>query len=66
MVVVDGQGGFGQMAARLAVGELTSLTTQHGAAAAAIRRANHVGRLGEWVECSPTSTVWRRPTSTRA
>ena len=50
IVVVDGRGGFGQPAARLAAAELATLARDHGVAAAAIRRANHVGRLGEWVE----------------
>jgi uncharacterized oxidoreductase len=50
IVIVDGRGGFGQPAARLAATELTSLAREHGVAAAAIQRANHVGRLGEWVE----------------
>jgi LDH2 family malate/lactate/ureidoglycolate dehydrogenase len=50
VVIVDGGGGFGQPAARLAVEELTRLAREHGTAAAAIRRANHVGRLGEWAE----------------
>jgi uncharacterized oxidoreductase len=50
IVIVDGRGGFGQPAARLAAGELATLAREHGVAAAAIQRANHVGRLGEWVE----------------
>lgn len=50
IVIVDGNGGFGQAAARLAADELTTLTRQSGVAAAAIQNANHVGRLGEWVE----------------
>jgi LDH2 family malate/lactate/ureidoglycolate dehydrogenase len=50
IVIVDGHGGFGQPAARLAAAELTAVAREHGVAAAAIRRANHVGRLGEWVE----------------
>ena len=47
---VDGRNGFGQVAARNAVEELAALTREHSAGAAAIRNANHVGRLGEWVE----------------
>jgi LDH2 family malate/lactate/ureidoglycolate dehydrogenase len=50
IVIVDGKKGFGQPAARLAADELKSLAKEHGVAAAAIQRANHVGRLGEWVE----------------
>jgi uncharacterized oxidoreductase len=49
-LIVDGHRGFGQVAARLAVAELIPLAREQGVAAAAIRRANHVGRLGEWVE----------------
>jgi LDH2 family malate/lactate/ureidoglycolate dehydrogenase len=50
IVIVDGRGGFGQPAARLAAAELAGVAHEHGVAAAAVRRANHVGRLGEWVE----------------
>jgi LDH2 family malate/lactate/ureidoglycolate dehydrogenase len=50
IVIVDGRGGFGQPAARLAAAELAGLAREHGVGAAAVRRANHVGRLGEWVE----------------
>jgi LDH2 family malate/lactate/ureidoglycolate dehydrogenase len=50
VVVVDGCRGFGQPAARLAVAELGALAREHGVGAAAIRRGNHVGRLGEYVE----------------
>jgi uncharacterized oxidoreductase len=50
IVIVDGRGGFGQPAARAAAGELATIAHTFGVAAAAIRRANHVGRLGEWVE----------------
>lgn len=50
VVIVDGKSGFGQPAARLAATEVTTLAREHGIAAAAIQRANHVGRLGEWVE----------------
>ncbi len=50
VVIVDGQRGFGQLAARLAVSELAGLAREHGVAAAVIRRSNHIGRLGEYVE----------------
>jgi uncharacterized oxidoreductase len=47
--VVDGQLGFGQPAARLATEVAAGLARTHGTGAVAIRRCNHVGRLGEWV-----------------
>jgi LDH2 family malate/lactate/ureidoglycolate dehydrogenase len=47
--VVDGRRGFGQPAARLATEVAARLAREHGTGAVAIRRANHVGRLGEWV-----------------
>ena len=47
---VDGHNGFGQVAARRAVAELAERTREHGVGAAAVRNANHVGRIGEWVE----------------
>jgi LDH2 family malate/lactate/ureidoglycolate dehydrogenase len=50
VAIVDGRRGFGQLAARLAVAEAAALAREHGAAAVAIRRCTHVGRLGEWVE----------------
>jgi LDH2 family malate/lactate/ureidoglycolate dehydrogenase len=49
-VVVDGNHGFGQVASRTAVAELIPRARTHGTASAAVRHANHVGRLGEWVE----------------
>jgi uncharacterized oxidoreductase len=49
-LVVDGRHGFGQVAARLAVAELIPCAHQYGVSSAAVRHANHVGRLGEWVE----------------
>ncbi len=49
-LVVDGRHGFGQVASRLAVAELIPRTREHGVASAAVRDANHVGRIGEWVE----------------
>jgi LDH2 family malate/lactate/ureidoglycolate dehydrogenase len=50
IAIVDGRRGFGQPAARLAVAELTVLAREHGVGAVAIRRGNHIGRLGEYVE----------------
>jgi uncharacterized oxidoreductase len=50
IAIVDGCRGFGQLAAQLAVVELLALAREHGAGAVVIRRGNHVGRLGEYVE----------------
>lgn len=47
---VDCRYGFGQVAARLAVTEAHRLAREHGAGVVPIRRCNHVGRLGEYVE----------------
>jgi uncharacterized oxidoreductase len=48
--VVDCRLGFGQVAARLAVREARRLAGEHGTGVVAIRRCNHVGRLGEYVQ----------------
>jgi uncharacterized oxidoreductase len=48
--VVDGHRGFGQPAARRAVGEALSLVGRHHVGAVVIRECNHIGRLGEYVE----------------
>jgi uncharacterized oxidoreductase len=48
--VVDCRHGFGQVAARLAVTEARRLSSEHGAGVVAIRRCNHIGRLGEYVQ----------------
>lgn len=47
--VVDGHMGFGQPAAQLAAEVAGALAREHGTATVALRRSNHVGRLGEWV-----------------
>ena len=46
--VVDGHRCFGQLAARLATDTVARLAREHGAAAVVVRRAGHVGRLGEY------------------
>ena len=46
--VVDGNRCFGQLAARLATHTVAELAREHGAGAAVVRRAGHVGRLGEY------------------
>jgi uncharacterized oxidoreductase len=47
---VDCRNGFGQVAARMATIEALRLSGEHGAGVVAIRRCNHVGRLGEYVQ----------------
>jgi uncharacterized oxidoreductase len=47
---VDGQWGFGQLAARAAVAEARRLAAASGVSTVAVRNCNHVGRLGEYVE----------------
>ncbi len=49
-LTVDGHQGFGQVAARAAVEELAPVAREQGTGVAVIRHANHVGRIGEWVE----------------
>jgi LDH2 family malate/lactate/ureidoglycolate dehydrogenase len=46
--VVDGNRCFGQLAATLATDTVARLAREHGAAAVAVRRSGHVGRLGEY------------------
>ncbi|MFC6018802.1 Ldh family oxidoreductase [Plantactinospora solaniradicis] len=48
--VVDGRGGFGQLAARLAVTEARQLAREHGVGVVTIGNCNHIGRLGEYVQ----------------
>ena len=47
---VDGNRGFGQLAAHFAVGIALSKAQAHGLAAVALAHAGHIGRVGEWVE----------------
>ncbi|MDG4822986.1 Ldh family oxidoreductase [Asanoa sp. WMMD1127] len=47
---VDGRRGFGQLAAHAAVDTALDLAARHGTAVVAVGNANHVGRLGEYVE----------------
>ncbi|GIF72808.1 Ldh family oxidoreductase [Asanoa siamensis] len=47
---VDGRRGFGQLAAHAAVDTALDLAGQQGCAVVAVGNANHVGRLGEYVE----------------
>lgn len=47
---VDGEWGWGQPAARLAVDAAVEIASSHGVGVVAIGRCNHIGRLGEYVE----------------
>lgn len=49
-VVIDGAWGWGQIACRLAMAEVSSRATKTGIAIATIQNCNHIGRLGEYVE----------------
>ncbi|HWG14335.1 MAG TPA: Ldh family oxidoreductase [Streptosporangiaceae bacterium] len=49
IAVIDGNWGFGQSAARLAVDVVSEAAAGNGVAAVTIRDCNHVGRLGEYV-----------------
>ncbi|ONK11677.1 Ldh family oxidoreductase [Streptomyces sp. MP131-18] len=46
--VIDGRRAFGQLAARRAADELTSLCEEFAAGVVTVRDCNHVGRLGEY------------------
>ncbi len=48
--VIDGNRCWGQLACRLAVQEAESVAQSQGCAVVTIRNANHVGRIGEYVE----------------
>lgn len=48
-VVINGNWGFGQLAAQLAVDILIAAAADNGIAAVTIGECNHVGRLGEYV-----------------
>lgn len=47
---IDGAWGWGQPAARLAVDNAVELASKNAVSAVTIRRCNHIGRLGEYVE----------------
>ena len=49
-IVVDGAKAFGQLTARLAADAVSDRAAKTGAAVAVLRRCQHVGRLGEYVE----------------
>lgn len=48
--VIDGHWGFGQVIARRAAGIAVEKARSAGVAAVTVRRANHIGRLGSYVE----------------
>ena len=50
VAVVDGQHAFGQLTARMGADELIRRVDRTGIAVAVLRRCQHVGRLGEYVE----------------
>lgn len=49
IAVIDGNWGFGQPAAQMAVDVLSAAAADNGVSAVTIRDCNHVGRLGEYV-----------------
>jgi hydroxycarboxylate dehydrogenase B len=49
-LLVDGGGGFGQFSTAFALREATGVARELGVATAAIRRANHIGRVGDYAE----------------
>lgn len=49
-VLVSGEGGFGQVATRVATAEAVSIARSHGVGVAAVRDAHHAGRLGAYAE----------------
>jgi hydroxycarboxylate dehydrogenase B len=50
IAVFDGQFGYGQIVAEQAVTAAIVKARRHGIALAALRRAGHLGRLGDWAE----------------
>lgn len=49
-VVIDGGWGWGQIACKLAIEEISNRAAETGIAIATIQNCNHIGRLGEYVE----------------
>jgi hydroxycarboxylate dehydrogenase B len=49
-LLVDGGGGFGHFATSFALGQAIDVAAEFGVAIAAIRRANHIGRVGDYAE----------------
>jgi uncharacterized oxidoreductase len=50
VAVFDGQFGYGQIVGEQAVSAAIDKARRHGIALAALRRAGHLGRLGDWAE----------------
>jgi LDH2 family malate/lactate/ureidoglycolate dehydrogenase len=55
--IIDARRGFGHSATALAMEWATERAHQFGIAAAAVRRANHIGRLGEYAELAAARGV---------
>ena len=55
--IVDSGRGFGHSATALAMEWVADRCRQHGIACAAVRRANHIGRLGEYAELAAARGV---------
>lgn len=49
-LLVDGHGGFGQFTTAFALRESMDAAREHGVAVAAIRGANHIGRVGDYAD----------------
>jgi LDH2 family malate/lactate/ureidoglycolate dehydrogenase len=49
-LLVDGGSGFGQFTTAFALARAIEVAREHGIAVAAIRRANHIGRVGDYAE----------------
>ena len=67
-LIIDGRHGFGQVASRLAVTELTPCTHQYGVASAAVRDAQPrrpARRVGRGARRRRASSRWRSATPTR-
>lgn len=57
MVLVDGRGGFGHMAAHLLTDEMVARVKEYPVVIGGIVNASHTGRLGEWAEQAVESDV---------
>ena len=49
-LLIDGQGGFGHYTTAFALDRAIEVAQESGVAVAAIRRANHIGRVGDYAE----------------
>src|SRR5919108_6627194 len=55
IVILDGDGGFGQVVARRGAALAIERARAHGLAAVALRGANHIGRLSDYAELAARS-----------